>query len=95
MKKYEVLFIIDNALTDEQKTALVDMAKGVITADGGEITEENLWGSRKLAYPIDKKFDGYYVVLNFNAGPELPKELERKLKITDGIMRQMIICKED
>lgn len=95
MKKYEVLFIIDNALTDEQKTALVDMAKGVITADGGEITEENLWGPRKLAYPIDKKFDGYYVVLNFNAGPELPKELERKLKITDGIMRQMIICKED
>ncbi len=94
MKKYEVLFILDNGLTDEQKTALIDMAKGVITADGGEITEENLMGSRKLAYPIDKKFDGYYVVLNFNANPELPKELERRLRIADGVMREMIISKE-
>ena len=94
MKKYEVMFILDNALEDEKKTELIDMAKEVIAADG-EVTKEDVWGARKLAYPIEKKFDGYYVVLEFNAGPELPKELERKLRITDGVMRQMIICKED
>lgn len=94
MKKYEVMFILDASLTDEQKAALVEMAKGVIAADG-EVTKEDIWGVRKLAYPIEKKFDGYYVVLEFNANPELPKELERKLKITDGVMRQMIICKEE
>ena len=94
MKKYEVMFILDNALEDEKKTELIDMAKEVIAADG-EVTKEDVWGARKLAYPIDKKFDGYYVVLEFNAGPELPKELERKLRITDGVIRQMIICKED
>ena len=93
MKKYEVMFILDSSLAEEQKTALIDMAKEVIAADG-EVTKEDIWGVRKLAYPIEKKFDGYYVVLEFNGNPELPKELERKLRITDGIMRQMIICKE-
>lgn len=94
MKKYEVMFILDSSLADEQKTALIDMAKTVI-AENGEVTKEDNWGVRKLAYPIEKKFDGYYVVLEFNANPELPKELERKLRITDGVMRQLIICKED
>ncbi|MBE6020137.1 MAG: 30S ribosomal protein S6 [Firmicutes bacterium] len=94
MKKYEVMFILDSSLADEQKAALIDMAKAVI-AENGEVTKEDVWGVRKLAYPIEKKFDGYYVVLEFNANPELPKELERKLRITDGVMRQLIICKED
>jgi len=94
MKKYEVMFILDTSLTDEQKTALIDMAKSVIAADG-EVTKEDIWGARKLAYPIQKKFDGYYVVLEFNANPELPKELERRLKIADGVMRDIVICKED
>lgn len=94
MKKYEVMFILDASLEDAQKTALVDMAKEVISA-AGEVTKEDIWGNRKLAYPIQKKFEGYYVVLEFNADPELPKELERKLRITDGVMRQLVICKEE
>ena len=94
MKKYEVMFILDASLEDAQKTALVDMAKEVISA-AGEVTKEDIWGNRKLAYPIQKKFEGYYVVLEFNADPELPKELERKLRITDGVMRQLIVCKEE
>lgn len=94
MKKYEVMFILDAALEDAQKTALIDMAKEIISANG-EVTKEDIWGNRKLAYPIEKKFEGYYVVLEFNAAPELPKELERRLRIADGVMRQLIICKEE
>lgn len=88
------MFILDTALEDERKTALIDMVKEVIAAEG-EVTKEDIWGVRKLAYPIQKKFDGYYVVLEFNANPELPRELERKLRITDGVMRQMIVCKDN
>ena len=94
MKKYEVMFILDASLEDAQKTALIDMAKEIITSDG-EVTKEDIWGNRKLAYPIQKKFEGYYVVLEFNANPELPRELERRLRIADGVMRQLIICKEE
>ena len=94
MKKYEVMFILDASLEDAQKTALIDMAKEIISSDG-EVTKEDIWGNRKLAYPIQKKFEGYYVVLEFNANPELPRELERRLRIADGVMRQLIICKEE
>ncbi len=94
MKKYEVMFILDASLEDAQKTALIDMAKEIIASDG-EVTKEDIWGNRKLAYPIQKKFEGYYVVLEFNANPELPRELERRLRIADGVMRQLIICKEE
>ena len=94
MKKYEVMFILDASLEDAQKAALIDMAKEIIASDG-EVTKEDIWGNRKLAYPIQKKFEGYYVVLEFNANPELPRELERRLRIADGVMRQLIICKEE
>lgn len=94
MKKYEVMFILDSSLEDERKTSLVELAKEVISNDG-EVTKEDIWGNRKLAYPIEKKSEGYYVVLEFNANPDLPKELERRLRITDGVMRQMIVCKEE
>ena len=88
------MFILDASLEDAQKTALIDMAKEIISSDG-EVTKEDIWGNRKLAYPIQKKFEGYYVVLEFNANPELPRELERRLRIADGVMRQLIICKEE
>ena len=51
------------------------------------------WGARKLAYPINYKNDGYYVLMTFTSGPEFPKELDRVLGITEGIMRSMIVCK--
>lgn len=94
MNKYEVMFILDSSLEEERRTALMEMVKEVISSDG-EVTKENIWGNRKLAYPIQKKFDGYYVVVEFSANPDLPKELDRKLRIADGVMRHMIISKED
>ena len=95
MTNYEVMFILDPAAEDADKEAFTERVQTIITDEAGTVGKVDVWGLRKLAYPIDKKFDGYYVVLEFNAGPELPKELERKLRITDGVMRQMIICKED
>lgn len=94
MKKYEVLFIVDSALEDDKKEAAVEMVKETISADG-EIENVDVWGNKKLAYPINKKNDGYYVLINFKASKDLPKELNRKLRISDSILRYLIVDKEE
>ncbi|MFA5635169.1 MAG: 30S ribosomal protein S6 [Anaerovoracaceae bacterium] len=94
MNNYEVMFIIEAALEDDKKEAAVEMVKEVISA-GGEVGKVNVWGMRKLAYPIEKKNDGYYVVIEFKANPDLPKELDRRLKISDSIIRHIIINKDE
>ena len=90
MSKYELMFVIDPTLEDEKKAAAVESVKAII-AEAGEVTDAEEWGLRKLAYPIDKKTEGYYVVMHFNAQPELPKELDRRLRISDNFMRHIIV----
>ena len=94
MTKYELMFIIDPALEDEAKEATIEAVKGIIATEG-EVGEADVWGMRKLAYPIQKKSEGYYVVIEFQAPPTLPKELDRRLKISDHIMRHMIVNKDE
>ena len=88
------MFILDPTLEDEKKTATIETVKEIITADG-EVTKVDLWGMRKLAYPIQKKKEGYYVVIEFSASTELPLELDRRLKISDVVMRHLIVNKEE
>ena len=94
MTNYEVLFIIDPALEDEKKEATIEAVKEIIAADG-EVGNVDVWGMRKLAYPIKKKSEGYYVVIEFKAQPTLPKELDRRLKISDNVMRHLIDNKDE
>lgn len=91
MRDYELLFVLDPDLNEEQKADMVEKVKGII-AQGGEAGEADVWGDRKLAYPINKKNVGYYVVIPFKAGAELPKELDRRLRISDSVMRHIIVC---
>ncbi|MBE6045111.1 MAG: 30S ribosomal protein S6 [Clostridiales bacterium] len=93
MTNYEVLFIIDPALEDEKKEATIEAVKEIIAAEG-EVGNVDVWGMRKLAYPIQKKSEGYYVVIEFKAEPTLPKELDRRLKISDNVMRHLIDNKD-
>lgn len=88
------MFIIDPALEDEKKDATVETVQQIINADG-EVTNVDVWGMKKLAYPIQKKNDGYYVLVEFNASSQLPKELDRRLKISDNVMRHLIINKDE
>lgn len=94
MTKYEVMFILDPTLEEDKKTAAIETVKEIITADG-EVTKVDLWGMKKLAYPIQKKNEGYYVVIEFSASRELPLELDRRLKISDAVMRHLIVNKEE
>ena len=89
---YEVVFIIDPAQGEEGVAALVNSFKTLIEQNASTVEVEE-WGTRKLAYPIDYKTEGYYVLVNFTSAPEFPRELDRKLRINDGIMRSMIVCK--
>lgn len=94
MVNYELMFIIDPTLEEEKKNQTVEMVKEIITAGAGEVSDVDVWGMRKLAYPIEKKEEGFYVVLQFKAAPELPKELNRRLRISDAVIRHLIINKD-
>ena len=94
MTKYEVMIIINPTLEDDKKEAVVETFKSIIAADG-EVEKVDVWGVKKLAYPIEKKEEGYYVVIEFAGNPTLPYELNRKLKINDNVMRHIIINKDE
>ena len=94
MNKYELMVIIDPALEDDKKEAAIENVKSII-AEAGEVSATDVWGLKKLAYPIQKKNEGYYVVMQFTAEPELPKELDRRLRIADAYMRHIIINKDE
>ncbi len=88
-EKYEVLYIIDLDKGEEEIAAIVEKFKALIEANG-TIIEMEEWGKRKLAYLINDKPEGYYVLVKFESEPQFPAELDRILKITDGVMRSLI-----
>jgi len=94
VNKYESLYIITPELDEEATKACVAKFSGIVTANGGTVTEVNEWGKRRLAYAIDYKTEGYYVLMNFESDPEFPRELERNFKIDESILRYMVIRKE-
>lgn len=95
MNKYEVLYVVTPELEDEAIKAVIEKFAGIITANGGEIENTDEWGRKKLAYPIDYKTEGYYVLVDFAAAPELPHELERNFKNDESILRYMVTRKEE
>ena len=91
--KYEALYIINAQLGEDETKALVEKFKAMVEAEGTLIAIDE-WGKRRLAYLIDDMAEGYYVLMNFEAKPELPAELDRVMKITEGIMRCLITTVE-
>lgn len=91
--KYESIFVLDAALSDEELEALTEKFKSLI-ASHGEVESVDVWGKRKLAYPINYKSEGYYVLVNFAADAEFPAELDRIYGITDGVLRTIIVRKD-
>lgn len=91
MNKYESLFVIAPSLTDEEVKAVVEKTKGVIENGGGVVDNVDEWGKRRLAYEINKINEGYYVLVNFTSNPELPKELDRIFRISDNVIRHLVV----
>ncbi|QCX33612.1 30S ribosomal protein S6 [Caloramator sp. E03] len=91
MKKYETLYIIAPTLNEEEVKGVIEKVKGVVENGGGVVENIDEWGKRRLAYEINKVNEGYYVLMNFSANNELPKELDRVLRISDNIIRHIIV----
>jgi len=94
VNKYEALYIITPELEDEATKAVIEKFSGIIVANGGEVETVDEWGRKKLAYPIDYKTEGYYVLVNFAGASELPRELERNFKNDETIIRYLVTRKE-
>ena len=94
LNSYETIFIVYATLDEESGAALKDKFISLIEANG-ELESVDEWGKRKLAYEINDKTEGVYYLVNFKADSEFPKELDRQYKITDGILRTIIIRKDE
>lgn len=94
MKKYEAVLIFAPGMEEETRNNLVERFKGIVETNG-TVDNVDVWGSRKLAYEINDYQEGYYVLLNFSAGSEVIDEIDRIAKITDNVIRHMIIREEE
>ena len=92
MNRYEMIYIIDTGLEEAARKELIEKVSGLITANGGEIEKvDETWGKRRLAYAIDYKTEGWYVIVTFQAPAELPRELERNLQINEDVLRYLVV----
>ncbi len=95
MRDYEVMYILNAELDEEGIDAAVTRFEDVVKGDGGEIVKTERWGKRKLAYEVNDKIEGYYVLMYFKSPSSAAQELERLLKINDDILRHLLIKKEE
>jgi small subunit ribosomal protein S6 len=95
LRDYETVYIFDSSLEESAINEKLDRYHGLLTGDhGGEITAVDHWGKRQLAYPIDDKDNGYYVVTHFSAAPPALPEYERILKLDDDLLRYLVVINE-
>ncbi len=94
LKKYETIFVVSGALEESEAKVIAEKFISLIAANG-TIDQQNDWGKRRLAYPIDDIPDGYYTLINFTSDSAFPKELDRIYNITDGLLRSIIISCEE
>lgn len=93
-RKYESVYILNPAIGEEAINATAEKIQALIESSS-TIEKVDVWGRRRLAYEINDQKEGYYVLITFSAEAEFPKELERVLKITDGVMRYMVVRTDD
>ena len=90
MNKYQLLYIIENSIDDEAKNEIVDKFSALIESLGGTIDTIDKWGTKKFAYEMNGKTEGYYVLVKFSSDANAPAEIDRQMKINDNVIRQMI-----
>lgn len=91
MRAYEIMYIIRPNIEDEAKKALVERFDGILTDNGAEIVESKEWGKRRLAYEINDFRDGYYHIVKVNSNPAAVEEFSRLAKISEDIIRHIVI----
>lgn len=95
MRKYELLVLFRPDPSEEEIDEVVERLKNLIGENGGELVKLDKWGKRRLAYEVNHYREGVYVLLNFNGEPALAHEIDRVLKISDRVLRHMLVREED
>ena len=88
---YETLSIIRPDATDEEITPIIEQMRSIVTNAGGTIDKEERWGVRKLAYRVEKRNEGFYVLVQFTADPQTVKEVERRLRVNDSVLKYQTV----
>lgn len=91
MNKYELALVINAKIEDDARTDVIEKIKALIEKFGGEITNVDEWGKKKLAYEIQKMREGYYYFIQFDASAECPAEIERRVRIMEPVMRYLCV----
>ena len=91
MNQYEVMYVIDTALEEQARADLIARFSALVAQNGGTVDRVDEWGKRRLAYAINYKTEGYYVLMYVTAPSALPRELERNLQIADSVLRYLVI----
>lgn len=95
MRKYETFFIVDPELTEETHTLAGEKLKGIVEANGGTVLTYVSWGKKKLAYPVKKRSQGLYILMEYAGGPELVAELERNMRLDERVLKFITVKLED
>lgn len=95
MKKYEAFYIVPPTMTDAEVAKVAENFKGIVEKNGGTVESAEKWDKRKLAYEVKGHKEGNYVLMHFEAPPQVPAELNRLMRISDDIVRHQIIVRED
>ncbi|WP_026509632.1 MULTISPECIES: 30S ribosomal protein S6 [unclassified Butyrivibrio] len=95
MTKYELAVIVNAKIEDDARAAAVDKCKALIERFGGQITNVDEWGKKKLAYEIEKMNEGFYYFIQFDAEPTAPADIEKRVRIVDGVIRYLLVKQDE
>ena len=94
MNKYELAVVVNAKIEDDARTAVIEKVQAYITRFGGQVSDVDEWGKRKLAYEIQKMREGYYYFIHFEAEATAPAEIEARLRIMDNVIRFLCVKQE-
>ena len=95
MNKYELAVVVSAKIEDDERAAVVDKCKALVERFGGNITEVDEWGKKKLAYEVQKMSEAYYFFIQFDAEPTVPAEVEQDVRIMDNVLRFLVVRKDE
>ena len=94
MNKYELTVVVNAKIEDDERTQVIEKVKALITRFGGNVTDVDEWGKRRLAYEIQKMREGFYYFIHFDAEADVPGEIEQRIRIMDNVIRYLCVRQE-
>ena len=94
MSKYELAVVVSAKLEDDARAEVIEKVKALVTRFGGNVTDVDEWGKKRLAYEIQKMREGYYYFIQFEADADCPAEIERHVRIMDNVLRYLVVRKD-